>query len=108
MWLQNPVSTAKAATTETVRGMPVYSSWMENPTKMRKPLRAKNKRRRSPMAFLSAKEAKLYGLIVAGVTLLALLGTLIVMLLTRNPDPAPQPNRGAAESPAGAELLGES
>ncbi len=60
------------------------------------------------MAFLSAKEAKLYGLIVAGVTLLALLGTLIVMLLTRNPEPAPRQNRGSAESPAGAELLGES
>ena len=59
------------------------------------------------MAFLSAKEAKLYGLIVAGVTMLALIGTLVFMLLNRNPEPASPRTAGTAESPAGAELLGE-
>ena len=59
------------------------------------------------MAFLTAKEAKLYGLVVAGVTLLALLGTLVFMLFSREPEPDPQPRPGQAESPAGAELLGE-
>ncbi len=59
------------------------------------------------MAFLSAKEAKLYGLIVAGVTMLALIGTLGFMLLNRNPEPTPRQSASRAESPAGAALLGE-
>ena len=59
------------------------------------------------MAFLNAKEAKLYGLVVGGVTLLALLGTLVFMLFSRNPEPASQPRSSRAASPAGAELLGE-
>lgn len=59
------------------------------------------------MAFLSAKEAKLYALIVAGAALLALLGTLVFMLLTRNPDPAPRPAADSVESSAGTELRGE-
>lgn len=59
------------------------------------------------MAFLTAKEAKIYAIVVAGVTLLALLGTLLFLLLSRDPAPAAPPNSGRAESPAGAELLGE-
>jgi hypothetical protein len=59
------------------------------------------------MAFLTAKEAKLYGLVVAGVTLLTLIGTLVFLLLSREPEPVSQPRTGRAESSAGAELLGE-
>lgn len=54
------------------------------------------------MAFLTAKEAKLYALVVAGVTLLALVGTLIFILINREPQPEQK------TSPARADLLEES
>ncbi len=60
------------------------------------------------MAFLTAKEAKLYGLIVAGATLLALVGTLIFILVTREPTAKSEPAPKIADSPAGVDLLGDS
>jgi len=60
------------------------------------------------MAFLTAKETKIYGLIVVGVTLLALIGTLIFLLLSREPDSAPAQAPTSTDSSAGAALLGES
>ncbi|MFO7730801.1 MAG: hypothetical protein R6V86_08555 [Spirochaetia bacterium] len=60
------------------------------------------------MAFLSAKETKIYGLVVAGVTLLALTGTLVFLLLSREPDSEPVHAPSTTDSSAGADLLGES
>ncbi|MDZ7793476.1 MAG: hypothetical protein U5P10_07200 [Spirochaetia bacterium] len=61
------------------------------------------------MAFLSAKEIKIYGLVVAGVTLLALIGTLVFLVLSREPDSEPPKAPDAAtDSSAGADLLGKS
>ena len=60
------------------------------------------------MAFLTAKEIKIYGLVVAGVTLLALIGTLLFVLLSREPDPKPAKAPTTTDSSAGADLFGES
>ena len=60
------------------------------------------------MAFLTAKEAKLYGLVVAGVTLLALIGTLVFLLLSREPEPVSQSRTGRAESSAELNCLEKS
>jgi|GEM_PF-2414675 len=60
------------------------------------------------MAFLSAKETKIYGMVVAGATLLALIGTLVFLLLSREPDAEPVKAPTTTDSSAGADLFGES
>ena len=54
------------------------------------------------MAFLTAKEAKLYALVVAGVTILALVGTLVFVIINRGSQTEQKSSTPRAEVFAGS------